>query len=61
MIDWPRAGDTTFCTWRTNYSGMGAADARKRKALEKESRKLRKPLAGSMLDLGAHGRRRRDG
>ena len=43
--------DATFYTWRTKYGGMEVSDARKLKALEKENRKLKKLLAGSMLDM----------
>jgi len=40
-----------FYTWRTKYGGMEVSDARKLKALEEENRKLKKLLAGSMLDV----------
>ena len=40
-----------FYTWRTKYGGMEVSDARKLKALEEENHKLKKLLAGSMLDV----------
>lgn len=42
--------DATFYKWRSRYGGMEISDARKLKALEEESRKLKKLLAESMLD-----------
>jgi putative transposase len=43
--------NATFYTWRTKYGGMEVSDARKRKALEEENRKLKKLLAESMRDV----------
>jgi putative transposase len=42
--------DATFYKWRSRYGGMEVSDARKRKALEEENRKLKKLLAETMLD-----------
>lgn len=43
--------DATFYNWRNRYGGMEVSDARRLKALEDESRKLKKLLAESMLDV----------
>jgi putative transposase len=42
--------EPTFYKWRSRYGGMEVSDARKLKALEDENRRLKKPLAESMLD-----------
>jgi putative transposase len=42
--------DATFYKWRSKFGGMEASDARKLKALEDETRKLKKLLAESMMD-----------
>ena len=42
--------DATFYKWRSRFGGMEISDARKVKALEEESRKLKKLLAETMLD-----------
>ena len=42
--------DATFYTWRSRFSGMEVSDAKRLKALEEENRKLKKPLAESVLD-----------
>lgn len=42
--------DATFYKWRSRYGGMEISDARKLKALEEENRRLKKPLAETMLD-----------
>ncbi|GMA74036.1 hypothetical protein GCM10025880_04530 [Methylorubrum aminovorans] len=43
--------DATFYTWRSRYSGMEVSDARRLKALDAKSRKLKKLLADAMLDV----------
>jgi putative transposase len=43
--------DATFYKWRSKYGGMEVSDARKLKALEEETRRLKKLLAESMLDV----------
>lgn len=43
--------DATFYKWRSKYGGMEMSDAKKRRALEAESAKLKKLLAGSMMDV----------
>jgi putative transposase len=43
--------DATFYTWRSKYGGMEVSEARRLKALAEENTKLKKLLAGSMLDV----------
>ena len=43
--------EATFYTWRSKHGGMEVSDARKLKGLEEENAKLKKLLAGSMLDV----------
>ena len=43
--------DATFYTWRSKYGGMEVLDARRLKGLEEENARLKKLLAGSMLDV----------
>lgn len=43
--------DATFYKWRSRLGGMEVSDARKLKALEDETRRLKKLLAESMLDV----------
>lgn len=43
----------TFYRWKSKYGGMEVSDAQKLKALEDESRRLKKLLAESMLDVSA--------
>ena len=43
--------DATFYIWRSRYGGMEVSDARRLKSLEDENRRLKKLLAGSMLDV----------
>ena len=43
--------DATLYTWRSKCGGMEVSDARKLKTLEDESRRLKKLLAESMLDV----------
>ncbi len=42
--------DVTFYTWRKKYGGLEVSEARRLKGLEQENAKLKKLLAGSMLD-----------
>ena len=42
--------DATFYKWRSRFGGMEVSDARRLKALEEETRKLKKLLAETMLD-----------
>ena len=42
--------DATFYKWRSRYGGMEVSDARRLKALEDETRRLKKLLAETMLD-----------
>jgi putative transposase len=46
-----RISDATFYNWRSRYGGMEVSDARRLKSLEDESRRLKKLLAESMLDV----------
>lgn len=43
--------EATFYTWRSRYGGLEVSDARRLKALDEESRKLKKLLAEAMLDV----------
>ncbi len=43
--------DATFYGWRSRYGGMEVSDARRLKALEDESRRLKKLLAEAVLDV----------
>jgi putative transposase len=42
--------DATFYKWRSRYGGMEVSDAKRLKALEDESRRLKKLLAETALD-----------
>ena len=43
--------DATLYNWRNRYGGMEVSDARRLKALDDGTRKLKKLLAESMLDV----------
>ncbi len=43
--------DATFHKWRSKYGGMEVSDAKRLRGLEEENVKLKKLLAGSMLDV----------
>jgi len=43
--------DATFYTWRSKYGGMEVSEAKRLEALADENAKLKKLLAGSMLDV----------
>ena len=43
----------TFYAWKAKYSGMTVSEARRLKALEDETAKLKKLLAEQMLDMAA--------
>ena len=43
--------DATFYKWRSKYGSMEVSDARRLKALAAENAKLKKVLAGQMLDV----------
>jgi putative transposase len=43
--------DANLYKWHSRFGGMEDCDARKLKALEAESRRLKKLLAESMLDV----------
>ena len=45
--------DATFYKYKAKYGGMDVSDARKLKALEDETAKLKKLLAEQMLDTAA--------
>ena len=40
----------TFYKWKSKFGGMGVSDARRLKALEDENARLKKLLAGSVLN-----------
>jgi putative transposase len=42
--------EATFYKWKAKYGGMEVSDARRLKALEDENAKLKRLLAGAMLD-----------
>jgi putative transposase len=41
---------TTFSKWRAKDGGMAVSDAKRPRALEEENRRLKRPLADTMLD-----------
>jgi putative transposase len=43
----------TFYAWKAKYSGMTVSEAKRLKTLEDENAKLKKLLAGQMLDMAA--------
>ena len=45
--------DATFYKWRAKYGGMDEPDAKRRREVEAENAKLKKPLAESHLDMHA--------
>jgi len=45
--------DATFYNWKSKYGGLTVSDAARLRALEDESRRLKKLLAESMLDASA--------
>lgn len=45
--------EATFYAWRAKYSGMTVPEAKRLRALEEENAKLRRLLAGQMLDMAA--------
>ena len=42
--------EATFYKWKIKYGGLEVSDARRLKALEEENAKLKRLLAGAMLD-----------
>jgi putative transposase len=44
---------TTFYKWKARYGGLEVSEARRLKALEDESRRLKKLLAEAVLDVAA--------
>jgi putative transposase len=45
--------DATFYNWKAKYGGMDVSEAKRLKQLEEENAKLKKLLAGQMLDAAA--------
>lgn len=45
--------DATVYKWKANYGGMDVSEARRRKGLEDENARLKRLLAGAMLDTAA--------
>ena len=45
--------EPTFYRWRSKYGGMEVSDARRLKALEEYSARLKKLLAASVMDVSA--------
>ena len=45
--------DASFYNWRSKYGGMELSDIKRLKALEQENARLKKLLAGTMLDKEA--------
>ena len=43
----------TFYRWKSKYGGLEVSDAQKLRAPEDGNRRLKKPLAESMLDVAA--------
>ena len=46
-----RISDATFYNGRSKYGGMEASEAKRLRAIEDDKKKLKKLLAGSMLDV----------
>ena len=45
--------DATFYTWKAKYGGMTVSETARLRTLEDESRRLKRLLAESMLDVAA--------
>ena len=45
--------EATLYNWKAKYGGLEVSEAKRLKALEDENRKLKKLLAGAMLDSAA--------
>ncbi len=43
--------EATFCKWRSKLGGMEVVDAKRLRALEEENGRLKKLLAGMMMDV----------
>jgi putative transposase len=43
--------DATFCKWRSKFGGLEVVDAKRLRALEEENGRLKKLLAGMMMDV----------
>lgn len=43
----------TFCAWKARFGGMDVSDAKRLEALEEENGRLKRLLAGSLLDQAA--------
>ena len=41
--------EQTFYRWRKEYGGMNTADAKRKKELEKENARLKRPVAAEVL------------
>lgn len=46
-------GDVTFYTWKSKYGSLTVSDAARLRALEDENRRLKKLLAGLILNVSA--------
>ncbi len=44
-------GSATFFKWKGKYGGLDVSEARRLKLLTDQNRKLKKLLAGTMLDI----------
>ena len=45
--------DTTFCKWQSRFGEMEVVDAKRMRALEEESERLKKLLAEMMIDVAS--------
>jgi putative transposase len=45
--------EATLYNWKAKYGGLDVSEAKRLRTLEEENRKLKKPLAESMLDNAA--------
>ncbi len=43
--------DATFCKWRSKFGRVEVSDAKRLRALEEENERLKKLLAGMMMDV----------
>lgn len=48
-----RISSATFYAWKAKFGGMDVSDAKRLKALEEENARLKRLLAGSLLDQAA--------
>jgi len=50
--------ESTWHRWRNQYGGMKADDAKRLKELERENGRLKRIVAGQVLDIGLYAAKR---